>query len=234
MRVRLRSSSATDLPVSADLENGFADDPAGVAETLRLALAAGLAGASIEDYSGREEAPIYEIGAAAERVAAAAEVAHGGPVRWSSPRGRRTTARGHRPRPTRSPACRPTKRPVRTSSTHPASAASRTSARSSPRSISPSTSSPSRGALRARAGGRRGAARLGRRCLCLRRTGRGGRSGAGAARRRHLWLPGAGRGRPAERSDGVRRGGGPAPSWVRRLPATSAAARSPACRAPSM
>ncbi len=66
---------ATDLPVSADLENGFADDPAGVAETIGLALAAGLAGASIEDYSGQE---IYGIELAAERVAAAAEAAHGG------------------------------------------------------------------------------------------------------------------------------------------------------------
>jgi 2-methylisocitrate lyase-like PEP mutase family enzyme len=72
---------ATELPVSADLENGFADDAAGVAETIRLALAAGLAGASIEDYSGHDEEPIYAIEAAAERVAAAAEVAHGGPVR---------------------------------------------------------------------------------------------------------------------------------------------------------
>jgi 2-methylisocitrate lyase-like PEP mutase family enzyme len=72
---------ATDLPVSADLENGFADDPAGVAETLRLALDAGLAGASIEDYSRREDAPIYDIDNARERVAAAAEVAHGGPSR---------------------------------------------------------------------------------------------------------------------------------------------------------
>jgi 2-methylisocitrate lyase-like PEP mutase family enzyme len=71
---------ATDLPVSADLENGFADEPAGVAETLRLALDAGLAGASIEDYTRREEA-IYEIGFASERIAAAAEVAHGGPSR---------------------------------------------------------------------------------------------------------------------------------------------------------
>jgi 2-methylisocitrate lyase-like PEP mutase family enzyme len=73
--------AATELPVSADLENGFADDPAGVAETVRLALAAGLAGASIEDSSGRDEEPIYGIEAAAERVAAAAEVAHGGSVR---------------------------------------------------------------------------------------------------------------------------------------------------------
>jgi 2-methylisocitrate lyase-like PEP mutase family enzyme len=52
-----------------------------VAETIRLALAAGLAGASIEDYSGRGDEPIYGIEAGAERVAAAAEVAHGGPVR---------------------------------------------------------------------------------------------------------------------------------------------------------
>jgi 2-methylisocitrate lyase-like PEP mutase family enzyme len=73
-------AEATDLPVSADLENGFAGDPAGVAETLRLALAAGLAGASVEDY-GRREDTIYGIEVAAERVAAAAEVAHGGPVR---------------------------------------------------------------------------------------------------------------------------------------------------------
>jgi 2-methylisocitrate lyase-like PEP mutase family enzyme len=72
---------ATDLPVSADLENGFADDPAGVAETLRLALDAGLAGASVEDYSGQEDAPIYDVDTARERVAAAAEVAHGGSLR---------------------------------------------------------------------------------------------------------------------------------------------------------
>ncbi len=73
--------AATDLPVSADLENGFADDAVGVAETMRLALDAGLAGASIEDYNGRENAPFYDIGTASERVAAAAEMAHGGSVR---------------------------------------------------------------------------------------------------------------------------------------------------------
>ena len=72
---------ATDLPVSADLENGFADDPDGVAETVRRAIDAGLAGASIEDYSGRDEAPIFDIDHAAERVAAAAEVARGGASR---------------------------------------------------------------------------------------------------------------------------------------------------------
>src|SRR4029077_7474887 len=72
--------SATDLPVSADLENGFADDPADVAETVRLALQTGLAGCSVEDFSGQQDAPIYEGGLAIERVAAAAEAAHAGPV----------------------------------------------------------------------------------------------------------------------------------------------------------
>jgi 2-methylisocitrate lyase-like PEP mutase family enzyme len=71
---------ATDLPVSADLENGFAEDAAGVAETMRLAIEAGLAGASVEDYTRGEER-LYDIGVASERVAAAAEAAHGGPSR---------------------------------------------------------------------------------------------------------------------------------------------------------
>jgi 2-methylisocitrate lyase-like PEP mutase family enzyme len=71
---------ATELPVSADLENGFADDPAGVAETLRLALEAGLAGCSVEDATGDRDHPIYPAGLAAERVQAAAETAHRGPV----------------------------------------------------------------------------------------------------------------------------------------------------------
>jgi len=69
--------AATDLPVSADLENAYADEPAGVADTMRLAIQVGLAGASIEDYA-RE---IYDIGPATERVAAAAEAAHAGPGR---------------------------------------------------------------------------------------------------------------------------------------------------------
>jgi 2-methylisocitrate lyase-like PEP mutase family enzyme len=71
---------ATDLPVSADLENGFADDPTGVAETIRLAAGTGLAGCSVEDFTGREDDPIYDAGLATERVAAAAEAAHNGPV----------------------------------------------------------------------------------------------------------------------------------------------------------
>jgi 2-methylisocitrate lyase-like PEP mutase family enzyme len=73
--------AASDLPVSADLENGFADDPAGVARTIELALDAGLAGCSVEDYSGEDQTPIYDLALAAERVAAAAEAAHSGPVR---------------------------------------------------------------------------------------------------------------------------------------------------------
>jgi 2-methylisocitrate lyase-like PEP mutase family enzyme len=70
--------AATDLPVSADLENCFADDPAGVAETVSLASATGLAGCSIEDFSRDPDNPIYDVALAAERVAAAAEAAHGG------------------------------------------------------------------------------------------------------------------------------------------------------------
>jgi 2-methylisocitrate lyase-like PEP mutase family enzyme len=74
-------AGAVEVPVSADLENCFADDPAGVAQTVRLAVDAGLAGCSVEDYSGREGDTIYDPGLAAERVAAAAEAAHAGPAR---------------------------------------------------------------------------------------------------------------------------------------------------------
>jgi len=66
--------SATDLPVSADLENGFGDSPETVAETIRLAAATGLAGGSIEDSTQRPEHPIYELELAVERIRAAAEV----------------------------------------------------------------------------------------------------------------------------------------------------------------
>jgi 2-methylisocitrate lyase-like PEP mutase family enzyme len=69
---------ATPLPVSADLENGFADDPQGVAATVTAAIEAGLAGCSIEDFTGRADQPIYEAAHAAERVAAAAKAAHAG------------------------------------------------------------------------------------------------------------------------------------------------------------
>lgn len=71
--------AATDLPVSADLENGFADDPDGVAETVALAIETGLAGCSIEDFRGDTDDPIYELGAARARVEAAVQAAHRGP-----------------------------------------------------------------------------------------------------------------------------------------------------------
>ena len=64
---------ATDLPVAADLENGFGDAPEAVAETIRLAAEAGLVGGSIEDATGDPARPIYDFGLAVERVAAAAE-----------------------------------------------------------------------------------------------------------------------------------------------------------------
>ncbi len=67
---------ATHLPVSADLENGFADDPAGCAATIHAAIDIGLAGGSIEDATGRPDDPIYPFELAVARVRAAAEEAH--------------------------------------------------------------------------------------------------------------------------------------------------------------
>ena len=71
-------AAAVDVPVSADLENAFADDPAGVADTITRAVATGLAGCSVEDYS--RENGLYPAELAAERVVAAAEAAHHGDV----------------------------------------------------------------------------------------------------------------------------------------------------------
>jgi 2-methylisocitrate lyase-like PEP mutase family enzyme len=73
-------AGATALPVSADFEDCFADDVAGVAETVRLGREAGLAGCSIEDWSDANGA-LYDIDVATERVAAAAQAAHSGEVR---------------------------------------------------------------------------------------------------------------------------------------------------------
>lgn len=70
--------AAVDVPVSADLESGFAGDPDGVAETVSLAVQAGLAGCSIEDFTGDADDPIYDLELARARVAAAVEAAHGG------------------------------------------------------------------------------------------------------------------------------------------------------------
>ncbi|MFD8984727.1 isocitrate lyase/phosphoenolpyruvate mutase family protein, partial [Streptomyces sp. NPDC059564] len=68
---------ATGLPVTADLESGFGQRPEDVAETIRLAAAAGLVGGSIEDSTGRDEDPVRPLGEAVERVAAAVEAAKG-------------------------------------------------------------------------------------------------------------------------------------------------------------
>jgi len=66
---------ATDLPVSADLENGFGDAPEFVAETVRLAAGVGLVGCTIEDTTGNPDSPLYEDRLAVERIAAAAQAA---------------------------------------------------------------------------------------------------------------------------------------------------------------
>jgi 2-methylisocitrate lyase-like PEP mutase family enzyme len=66
---------AVDLPVSADLERGFGDDPRTVAETVRLAADTGLVGCTIEDSTGDPKKPLYDFNLAVERIAAAAEAA---------------------------------------------------------------------------------------------------------------------------------------------------------------
>jgi len=68
--------AATDLPVSADLEDGFGPSPQTCAETIRLAVATGLVGGSIEDATGHPASPIYGLSQAVERVHAAAEATH--------------------------------------------------------------------------------------------------------------------------------------------------------------
>lgn len=67
--------SATDVPVSADLENGFGDTPETVAETVRLAGEMGLVGCTIEDSTGNAEKPVYDLEFATERIAAGADAA---------------------------------------------------------------------------------------------------------------------------------------------------------------
>ncbi|MGB7194991.1 MAG: isocitrate lyase/phosphoenolpyruvate mutase family protein [Collimonas pratensis] len=68
-------AAATDLPLSADLENGWGDSPGTVAETIRLAAATGIVGGSIEDASGQPDDPIYSLELAVERMRAAVEAA---------------------------------------------------------------------------------------------------------------------------------------------------------------
>lgn len=99
--------AATALPLSVDLENCFADEPEGVAETARAAIDAGVAGFSVEDFTGDANDPIYGLELAADRVRAACEAAHEGeqhivvtavgrelPSRTSGPGGHHRTAAG--------------------------------------------------------------------------------------------------------------------------------------------
>lgn len=76
-------AAASPLPVSADLENGFGDDPEAAAETIRLAGETGLAGGSIEDFSGHDDNHIYELPHAVERVRAAVEAARNLPFTFT-------------------------------------------------------------------------------------------------------------------------------------------------------
>lgn len=73
-------AAAVEIPVAADTENCFADDPDGVAETVDRVAETGVAGCSVEDYA-RDAGEIYDAGLAAERVAAAVEAAHRGGTR---------------------------------------------------------------------------------------------------------------------------------------------------------
>jgi 2-methylisocitrate lyase-like PEP mutase family enzyme len=73
-------AAATDLPVNADLENGYAHEPRAAAEIIRLAAGAGISGGSIEDATGETDRPIYDFQQAVERVQAAVEVARALPV----------------------------------------------------------------------------------------------------------------------------------------------------------
>lgn len=73
---------AVEVPVSADLENGFGHRPEDAAETIRLAAATGLAGGSIEDFSGDPARPLYDLSHAVERIAAAVEATRELPGRF--------------------------------------------------------------------------------------------------------------------------------------------------------
>ena len=76
-------ANATDLPVAADLENGFGDGSDAVAETIRMAAEAGFVGCSIEDHTGDKERPLYELQFAADRIAAAVQAAKSLPFRFT-------------------------------------------------------------------------------------------------------------------------------------------------------
>lgn len=87
--------AAVDLPITADLENGFGDDPGRVAETITLAAETGLAGGSIEDYTGDPTSPFYDIDLATERVGAAVEAARALPFPFAVTARAENHFRGH-------------------------------------------------------------------------------------------------------------------------------------------
>jgi 2-methylisocitrate lyase-like PEP mutase family enzyme len=64
-------SHAVDIPINADFENGFADDAAGVAHNVALAVETGIAGLSVEDSTGNPDSPLYDFDLAVARIAAA-------------------------------------------------------------------------------------------------------------------------------------------------------------------
>jgi 2-methylisocitrate lyase-like PEP mutase family enzyme len=76
-------AAATNLPVNADLENGYGDSPERAAETIRLAAEAGACGGSIEDATGKADHPIYELAHAADRIRAVAETVRAHPFTFT-------------------------------------------------------------------------------------------------------------------------------------------------------
>jgi 2-methylisocitrate lyase-like PEP mutase family enzyme len=73
-------ADAVGIPVAADFEDGFGIAPDEVGASVRLATETGLAGCSVEDYTRDDDAPIYDVELAADRVRAAVEAAHAGPT----------------------------------------------------------------------------------------------------------------------------------------------------------
>lgn len=130
-------ASATNLPVNADLENGYGDDPRTVAETIRLAAASGVVGGSIEDATGRDGDPIYERELAVERVRAAVEAARSLPFTFTLTARAENYLHGREDLDDTMRVYRPTSRPAPTSCMRRAFGRRRTSRRSCAPSIAP-------------------------------------------------------------------------------------------------
>jgi 2-methylisocitrate lyase-like PEP mutase family enzyme len=126
-------ATATDLPVSADLENCGADEPNAAAQAIGLAAEAGAVGGSIEDSTGDPQAPIYDFALAVERVQAAVEAARALPFPFTLTRGPRTCCMARAISTTPSAACRPSRPWALTCCILPASATSTPSGWWSPR-----------------------------------------------------------------------------------------------------